>query len=70
MIKNELGKMGLVVVNIPVVKSGYSPQVVLETFQQAQTLLKLIQVQINGSLVNIRPFANIRSSSGKKKKKN
>jgi len=70
MIKDELGKIGLVVVNIPVVKSGYSPQVALETYEQARTLLKLMRVQINGALVNVRPFANIRSSSGKKKKRN
>jgi len=70
MIKDELGKMDLVVVNIPVVKSGYSPQVALETYEQARSLLKLMRVQINGALVNVRPFANIRSSSGKKKKRN
>jgi len=69
MIKDELGKLGLDVVNIPVVKSGYSPQVALTTYEQAQTLLKLMRVQINGALVNVRPFANIRSSSGKKKKR-
>merc|ERR1712061_153155 len=67
LIKDELGKMGLIVVNVPVVKSGYSPQVALKTYEQAQTLLKLMRVQINGSLVSVRPFANIRSSSGKKK---
>jgi len=69
MIKDELGKMGLVVVNIPVLKSGYCHQVVFETFQQAQTLLKVKQVQINGAFVNVRPFANIRSSFRKRKKK-
>jgi len=69
MIKDELGKMALVVVNIPVVKSGYSPQVALQTYQQARTLLNLMRVQINGALVNVRPFANIRSSSSKKKKR-
>jgi len=70
MIRHELGKMGLVVVNNPVLKSGYSPQVIFETFQQAQTLLKKMKVQINGALVNVRPFANIRSSSARKKKNN
>merc|ERR1719419_350540 len=69
MIKDELGKMGWVVVNMPLLMSGYSPQVVFETFQQARTLLELMQVEINGALVNVRPFANIRSSSGKKKKR-
>jgi len=65
MIRDELGKMGLVVVNIPELKSGYSPQVALQTVEQARRLLKLMRVEINGSLVSVRPFANIRSSSGK-----
>lgn len=69
MIQYELERIGLVVVNIPVVKSGYCPQVALKTFEQARKLLKLMRVQINGTMVNVRPFANIRSSSGKKKKR-
>merc|ERR1719184_117136 len=67
MIRDELRKMGLVVVNIPELKSGYTPQVALQTVDQARRLLKLMRVEINGSLVSVRPFANIRSSSGKKK---
>merc|ERR1719474_1255081 len=70
MIHDDLEKVGLVVVNIPELKSGYSPQVTLQTFKQARTLLKLMRVEINGTLVSVRPFANIRSSSGKKKNKN
>merc|ERR1719177_96267 len=69
MIRNQLAKIGLVVVNTPVVKSGYSRKVVLETFEQAQTLLRLSCVEINGSLVSVRPFANLRRSSGKKAKR-
>jgi len=69
MIKDELVKMGLVVVNNPVLKSGYSPKVVLATFQEAQTLVKKMKVLINGAWVNVRPFANIRSSPCKKKKR-
>lgn len=69
MIQEELAKVGMVVVNVPVLKSGYCPQVVLETFEQAQKLLEMKRLQINGALVNVRPFANIRSS-GKKKRRN
>jgi len=65
---DELRKMGFIVVNIPVLKSGYSPQVVLITYHQAQTLIKLKRVQINGSIVNVRPYANMRSFSKKKKR--
>jgi hypothetical protein len=68
MICDKLAKLGLIVVNIPELKSGYSPQVTLRTFEQAQTLLKLLRVEKNGSLVSVRPYANIRSSYGKKKK--
>jgi len=67
MIKDVLGKMGLVVVNIPELKSGYAPRVVFETLQQAQTLLKKMRVQINGALVNVRPFANITRYKRKRK---
>jgi len=68
MIEDALGRIGLVVVNIPLVKSGYCPQVALKTVEQARLLLKLRRVQINKVVVNVRPFANIRRSSGKKKK--
>jgi len=70
MIRNQLAKTGLVVVNTPVVKSGYSQKVVLETFEQAQTLLRLSCVEINGSMASVRPFANMRRSSRKKAKRN
>jgi len=69
MIHDDLAKIGMVVVNIPQLKSGYSPKVTLQTFKQARTLLKLMRVEINGTLVSVRPFANIRSFSGKKKKR-
>jgi len=70
MIHDDLAKIGLVVINIPLLMSGYTPQVTLQTFKQAHTLLKLKRVEINGSLVSVRPFANIRSSSKKKKNRN
>jgi len=67
MIKDGIGSMGMKVVNMPNVKTGYSRKVTLETVVQAQTLLKLMQVQINGVMVSVRPFANIRSRRKKKK---
>jgi len=66
MIQDELDKIGFVVVNNPVLNSGYCRHVVLETFQQARRLLQIKQVQINGTLVTVRPFANIRCSFRKK----
>jgi len=67
MIKDDIAIKGMKVVNMPVVKSGYSPQVTLETVGQAQTLLNIVQVQINGVMVSVRPFAKIRNRSRKRK---
>jgi len=69
MIKDDIGIMGMKVVNMPDVKTGYSPKVTLETVNQAQTLLNLRQVQINGVMVSVRQFANIRSSSRRRTNK-
>jgi len=66
-IMEELKKFEIKVMNTPVVKTGYCPQVTLESVEQAQTLLKLVRIEINNAMVNVRPFANIRSSSGRKK---
>jgi len=68
MIKDALRRKGLVVSHIPGVKLGYCPQVVLKTTQMAQTLINLKTAEINGVKVNARPFANIRSSSAKKRR--
>jgi len=67
MISYELRKMGVVVVNIPMLKSGFAPQVILKTYDQAQTVIKLKQVQINSTFVSVRPCINIRRSSVKEK---
>jgi len=69
MIRDQLGRIGVVVVNSSAVKSGYCRKVVLETFEQAQMLLRLSCVEINGSMANVRPFANMRRSSRKKAKR-
>jgi len=66
-IMEELKKFKVKIVNVPVVMTGYCPQVTLESVEQAQTLLKLLRIEINNVMVNVRPFANIRSGSGRKK---
>jgi len=68
-VKDEMAKLGFKVVNIPIVKTGFSPQVMLESVEQTQKLLKLQQVEINGAKVNVRPYANIRNSSIRRKKR-
>jgi len=67
-IKDALEKKGVVVMRIPNMKLGYCPQVVLKTVQQAKNLLNLVTININGAMVNVRPFANIRSQTTKKRR--
>jgi len=67
--RDELGKMGMKVVNVPVVKTGFCPQMTLESIDQAQTLLNFKQTQINGVMVSVRPFVNIRMSSRRRRRK-
>jgi len=55
MIKKELECLGLKIVNYPLVKAGFSPQVTMATAKQAQTLVNMVKVQINGTMVDIRP---------------
>lgn len=57
-IKEVFMKMDIKVVNYPVVKFGYSRQVILETVLQAKTLIKMRRVFINGTVVDVRPFMN------------
>jgi len=57
-IKDALMKMEIKVVNYPVVKFGYSRQVILENLVQAKTLINRKKVLINGSFVDVRPFVN------------
>lgn len=57
-IKEVFLKMDIKVVNYPVVKFGYSRQVILESFAQAKTLINMGRVLINGTLVDVRPFVN------------
>jgi len=55
-IKEVFMNMGMKVVNYPVVKFGYSRQVILETVVQAKTLINMRRVLINGIFVDVRPF--------------
>lgn len=59
MIKEEMQKHGLKIVNFPLIKAGFSPQVTLSTAEQASKLLNMVNVQINGVMVDIRPYAGL-----------
>jgi len=60
MIKERLAQLGFVTVNHPVVKSGFAPQVMLESAEQAQRLVGLKNIKINKSAVEIRPYSRYR----------
>jgi len=56
MIKEQLAGLGFTTVRHPIVKSGFAPQVVLESVEQAQQLVKLKNIKINKSTVEIRAY--------------
>jgi hypothetical protein len=60
MIKEELEKLDVTVVNNPIIKSGFSPQVMLRSSDEKQKLIQIGKVTIHGVIVNIRPYANMR----------
>jgi len=60
MIRDEVEKLGVKVVNHPLVKMGFSPQVMLGTVEQAQKLVRMKQVLINNTLVDVRPYIDDR----------
>jgi len=57
-IKEVVMNMGMKVLNSPVVKNGFSRQVILENVPQAKTLIKMKKILLNGKLVDVRPFVN------------
>jgi len=56
MIIADLWRLGVRVVECPVVNKGYAPCVILGSLRQAKMLLTLKRVVINGSIVNVRPY--------------
>jgi len=55
MIKKGLEAMRMKVVNYPLIKSGCCPQVTMATEKQAQNLVSMGKVEINGGFVHVRP---------------
>jgi len=56
MIKQELEKLSVRVVNHPPVKTGFAPRVKLGNVEQAQKLINMKKVRINEKLVDVRPY--------------
>jgi len=57
-LQDVLLKMGMKVINYPVIKHGFARQVILDTISQAKTLIKMKKIQVNGTYVDVRPFVN------------
>jgi len=67
MIKDDLEKINVKVVNRPLVKTGFAPMVTLETVEECEMLINLKKVRINRTLVDVRPYKNNKSPISKKK---
>jgi len=61
MIKDDLEKMDVKIVNHPIVKTGFTPKVTLATVEESNMLIKLKKVRINDTLVDVRPYINYKS---------
>jgi len=71
MIKDDLRKMDLKVINHPIVKTGFTPKVTFGTIKETNMLINLKKVRINDTLVDVRPYVNFKGPfrSSKKKQK-
>jgi len=57
-IQEAIKTLGMKVLNYPVIKDGFSRQVILEKIAQARTLIKMKKIFLKGKLVDVRPFVN------------
>jgi len=56
MLKSTIEKMGMKITNRPLIKAGFIPKVTLFSPEQAQKLVAQATIDINGSIVNVRPY--------------
>jgi len=68
MIKDDLQKIDLKVINHPLVKTGFTPKVTFGTVKETNMLVKLKKVRINNTLVDVRPYVNFKSPSKRQNK--
>jgi len=64
-IKEELKKLDVKVVNHPLIKTGFTPQVMLGNVEQAEKLVNLKKVRIKNTLVDVRSYVNSRIGSNR-----
>lgn len=55
-IKMDLERNGVKVVNLMKIKKGFCPKVTLANLQQTEWLVSMSKVKINGSMVDVRPY--------------
>jgi len=60
MIVSDLQRLDIKVVDIPVVKNGFAPRVVLESIDHAKMLVSLKRIIVNDTIVDVRPYVNFR----------
>jgi len=61
MLKSEMSKVGVKVVNRPIMKTGYAPKVTLATEEQAWALVAKCTIEIFGVAVDVRPFVVLKN---------
>jgi len=61
MIKDDLDKMNMKVVNCPLVKNGFTPKVTLQTVEEREILINMKKIRINDTMVDVRPYKNSKS---------
>jgi len=57
-LQDVLVKMGMKVINYPVIKHGFVRQLILDTILQAKSLIKMKKILVNGAYSDVRPFVN------------
>jgi len=65
MLKSEMSKLGVKVVNRPIMKTGYAPKVTLATVDQAWALVAKCTIEIYGVDVDVRPFVVVKNQPEK-----
>jgi len=66
---DDLEKMDVKVVNKPLIKNGFTPKVTLATIKESNMLIKLKRVSINNTLVDVRPYINLKNPSRSNRKR-
>jgi len=69
MIRDDLKKMDVKVVNNPLIKNGFTPKVTLATIKERNMLIKLKRVSINNTLVDVRPYISLKNPSRSNRKR-